>query len=38
MILLFLTLAIIVPYVLILEAAGIDQFDNLVEQMQKDNK
>ncbi len=38
LILLFLTLAIIVPYVLILEAVGINQFDNLIEQMLKDNK
>jgi len=38
LVLLVLTLLIIIPYALILEAAGIDQFDNLVEQMLKDNK
>lgn len=36
--LLILTLVIIIPYALIIEAAGIDQFDNLIEQMLKDNK
>jgi len=38
LILLVLTLAIIIPYGILLEAAGIDQFDNLIEQMLKDNK
>lgn len=33
-----LTLLIIIPYALILESAGIDQFDNMIEQMLKDNK
>lgn len=36
--LLILTLVIIIPYVLIIEAAGIDQFDNMIEQMLKENK
>lgn len=38
LILLILTLALIIPYGLLLEAAGIDQFDNLIEQMLKDHK
>lgn len=36
--LLILTLLIIIPYAFILEAAGIGQFDNIMEQMLKDNK
>jgi uncharacterized protein len=38
LILLILTLAIIIPYALILEAAGMDQFDHKLEELLKDNK
>lgn len=38
LVLLILTLLIIIPYALFLEATGMDQFDNIVEQMLKDNK
>jgi membrane protease YdiL (CAAX protease family) len=37
-ILLVLTLAIIIPYALILEAAGMDQFDHKLEELLKANK
>lgn len=36
--LLVLTILIIIPYALILEAAGIDQFDNALEALMKDYK
>lgn len=36
--LLVLTLLIIIPYALILEAAGMDQFDHKLEELLKDNK
>jgi membrane protease YdiL (CAAX protease family) len=36
--LLLITFAIVIPYALILEAAGMDQFDNLLETLIKDYK
>lgn len=38
LILMVLTLAIIIPYAFILEAAGMDQFDHKLEELLKDNK
>lgn len=36
--LLLMTLCIVIPYALLLEAAGIDQFDNKLEELLKNNK